>query len=91
MQNIIDRLEKKRDAARVGGGAQRVEAQHRRGKLTARERLDETPATSSSSVKKSQGIVSGYSDQLSALLSARSEPVKLAQNIKPVCRYDLVQ
>jgi len=40
MQNIIDRLEKKRDAARVGGGAQRVEAQHRRGKLTARERLE---------------------------------------------------
>ena len=39
MQNIIDRLEKKRDAARVGGGVQRVEAQHRRGKLTARERL----------------------------------------------------
>src|ERR1700759_3858374 len=40
MQNIIDRLEKKRDAARVGGGVQRVEAQHRRGKLTARERLE---------------------------------------------------
>src|ERR1700759_4122777 len=40
MQNIIDRLEKKRDAARVGGGVQRVEAQHRRGKLTARERIE---------------------------------------------------
>ena len=40
MDNILDRLEEKRIAARAGGGAQRVEAQHRRGKLTARERLE---------------------------------------------------
>ncbi len=40
MQNILDRLEEKRGAARSGGGARRVEAQHRRGKLTARERLE---------------------------------------------------
>src|ERR1700726_1153450 len=39
MQNILDRLEEQREAARAGGGARRVEAQHRRGKLTARERL----------------------------------------------------
>ena len=40
MDNILDRLEQKRTAARAGGGATRVEAQHRRGKLTARERLE---------------------------------------------------
>src|ERR1700752_1439782 len=39
MQNILDRLEEQRKAARAGGGLHRVEAQHRRGKLTARERL----------------------------------------------------
>jgi propionyl-CoA carboxylase beta chain len=38
--NILDRLEEKRAAARFGGGARRIEAQHRRGKLTARERLE---------------------------------------------------
>jgi propionyl-CoA carboxylase beta chain len=40
MNDILGRLEEKRTAARAGGGAQRIEAQHRRGKLTARERLD---------------------------------------------------
>jgi len=40
MQKILDRLEEKREAARAGGGTRRVEAQHRRGKLTARERLE---------------------------------------------------
>src|ERR1700724_535924 len=40
MQNILDRLEEQREAARAGGGVRRVDAQHRRGKLTARERLE---------------------------------------------------
>jgi propionyl-CoA carboxylase beta chain len=40
MNDILDRLEEKRTAAREGGGKQRIEAQHRRGKLTARERLE---------------------------------------------------
>ena len=40
MHNILDRLEEQREAARAGGGHRRVEAQHRRGKLTARERLE---------------------------------------------------
>src|ERR1700745_3400252 len=40
MQNILDRLEKKREGARAGGGTRRGEAQRRRGKLTARERLE---------------------------------------------------
>jgi propionyl-CoA carboxylase beta chain len=40
MQDIIIQLEQMRAAARAGGGARRIEAQHRRGKLTARERLE---------------------------------------------------
>ena len=40
MNDILGRLEEKRAAARAGGGAGRIEAQHRRGKLTARERLE---------------------------------------------------
>src|SRR5271165_2021538 len=40
MQQIFRRLEEKRQAARLGGGARRIEAQHGKGKLTARERLD---------------------------------------------------
>src|SRR5438046_969031 len=40
MSDILRRLDEKRDAARAGGGARRVKAQHERGKLTARERLD---------------------------------------------------
>ena len=40
MQDIIRELERKRAAARLGGGQRRVEAQHAKGKLTARERLE---------------------------------------------------
>ena len=40
MIDIADMLEAKRARARLGGGEKRIEAQHRRGKLTARERLD---------------------------------------------------
>jgi propionyl-CoA carboxylase beta chain len=40
MQEILRRLELKRKAARAGGGGRRVEAQHAKGKLTARERLE---------------------------------------------------
>jgi acetyl-CoA carboxylase carboxyltransferase component len=36
----IDLLKKYRTASRQGGGPERIEAQHKRGKLTARERLD---------------------------------------------------
>src|SRR6478735_856487 len=36
----IDRLEQMRAASLLGGGADRIERQHARGKLTARERLD---------------------------------------------------
>src|SRR6476661_3857531 len=40
MQKMLEELEKRRAAARLGGGAKRIEAQHAKGKLTARERLD---------------------------------------------------
>jgi propionyl-CoA carboxylase beta chain len=40
MKDIVDKLEQRRARARAGGGKQRVEAQHKRGKLTARERID---------------------------------------------------
>lgn len=39
MQDIIRKLEEKRLAARMGGGQDRMNAQHAKGKLTARERL----------------------------------------------------
>jgi propionyl-CoA carboxylase beta chain len=40
MQEIIDALEAKREQARLGGGQKRIDIQHGKGKLTARERLD---------------------------------------------------
>ena len=40
MQEMLLRLEEKRERARLGGGERRIEAQHKRGKLTARERID---------------------------------------------------
>ena len=40
MNDILNELELRRETARMGGGAARIEAQHGRGKLTARERID---------------------------------------------------
>ncbi len=40
MDDIQKLLENKRAAARLGGGQKRIEAQHKKGKLTARERLE---------------------------------------------------
>jgi len=40
MKEILEKLEERRERARAGGGKARVAAQHKRGKLTARERLD---------------------------------------------------
>ena len=40
MQDILRRLEERRAAARGGGGERRIAAQHAKGKLTARERLE---------------------------------------------------
>ncbi|HUU67117.1 MAG TPA: acyl-CoA carboxylase subunit beta [Methyloceanibacter sp.] len=39
MKEVVEELEIRRAKARDGGGQRRIEAQHKRGKLTARERL----------------------------------------------------
>ncbi len=40
MTNILKELEERRERARLGGGEKRIQSQHSRGKLTARERLE---------------------------------------------------
>ncbi|SNT72565.1 acyl-CoA carboxylase subunit beta [Paracoccus seriniphilus] len=40
MKDILQELERRRDEARLGGGQRRIDAQHKRGKLTARERIE---------------------------------------------------
>ncbi|MDP0925854.1 acyl-CoA carboxylase subunit beta [Paracoccus onubensis] len=40
MKDILQELERRRDEARLGGGQRRIDAQHARGKLTARERIE---------------------------------------------------
>src|SRR5205814_963019 len=40
MKDILDTLEERRAGAKLGGGKKRIEAQHARGKLTARERIE---------------------------------------------------
>ena len=40
MKDIVERLEAQRATARLGGGQRRIELQHQRGKLTARERIE---------------------------------------------------
>src|SRR5579863_8786528 len=40
MKDILARLDARRDQARLGGGQQRISAQHAKGKLTARERVE---------------------------------------------------
>ena len=39
MREILEELERRREAARQGGGQGRIDAQHAKGKLTARERI----------------------------------------------------
>jgi propionyl-CoA carboxylase beta chain len=40
MKHILERLNERRISARLGGGQTRIDAQHKRGKLTARERIE---------------------------------------------------
>jgi propionyl-CoA carboxylase beta chain len=40
MKEQIEKLSKKKDEALLGGGIKRIADQHKKGKLTARERLD---------------------------------------------------
>jgi propionyl-CoA carboxylase beta chain len=39
MKEVLKELERRREIARLGGGQKRIDAQHGRGKLTARERI----------------------------------------------------
>ena len=39
MTSVLAELEARRADARLGGGKRRIEAQHAKGKLTARERM----------------------------------------------------
>ncbi|MGB1207839.1 MAG: carboxyl transferase domain-containing protein, partial [Paracoccaceae bacterium] len=40
MKDILQELESRRATARLGGGERRIAAQHAKGKLTARERVE---------------------------------------------------
>ena len=40
MNRILTELEARRNVARMAGGQKRIDAQHAKGKLTARERID---------------------------------------------------
>ena len=40
MKDVLEKLETKRAEARLGGGEKRIAAQHEKGKLTARERIE---------------------------------------------------
>ena len=40
MKDILARLDERRERARLGGGQRRIDAQHAKGKLTARERIE---------------------------------------------------
>jgi hypothetical protein len=40
VKHILDELERRRAEARIGGGERRIANQHKKGKLTARERID---------------------------------------------------
>jgi propionyl-CoA carboxylase beta chain len=40
MHDVVEQLEARRAEARLGGGQKRIDAQHARGKLTARERIE---------------------------------------------------
>ena len=40
MRDILEQLEQRRSEARLGGGQKRIDAQHGKGKLTARERIE---------------------------------------------------
>ncbi len=40
MKNKVDELKKRRTQLELGGGSAKIEAQHKKGKLTARERIE---------------------------------------------------
>ena len=40
MEDILKELEARREKAKLGGGQRRIDSQHSKGKLTARERIN---------------------------------------------------
>ena len=40
IEDRVEELRKRKEEAALGGGVRRIEAQHQKGKLTARERLN---------------------------------------------------
>ena len=40
MENLLQNLQAKYEQVKLGGGATRIEKEHAKGKLTARERID---------------------------------------------------
>src|SRR3954465_608578 len=40
MQHLVEDLHERREKAKLGGGPEKIDVQHERGKLTARERID---------------------------------------------------
>ena len=63
MKEIVAELERRRSEARLGGGQKRIDAQHKRGKLTARERI-----SSSSTMARSRNTT--CSSSIAASISA---------------------
>ena len=58
MKDILQELEDRREQARVGGGQRRIDAQHAKGKLTARERIELLLDEESSSLAELQEFIS---------------------------------
>ena len=77
MQEILEQLEKKRAAARLGGGQKRIDAQHGKGKLTARERLELL-------LDEESQHLAGLSDFIGKPISLQAEPLGSAE------QYDIV-
>ena len=67
MQDIISQLEAKRELARLGGGQKRIAAQHAKGKLTARERIDLLVDALAPSIWENEDVKKGILCQLFGL------------------------
>jgi acetyl-CoA carboxylase carboxyltransferase component len=65
VKDILHELETRASTARLGGGQRRIDAQHAKGKLTARERiellLDEGSSRSSTCSSPTAAPISGWS------------------------------
>jgi len=87
MPNHVAELARRRERARLGGGQDRIDAQHRRGKLTARERLDVLldPDTFEEGNTFSEELyaVTGFDHDLSRISVRLSSPLDAVQENAP--------